>query len=79
MIDEKDINNEANAEAAVAAAENASGLDKWLHGLSPGQLAAVQATVNTVAEQRQETGYGAMSNNELRKDVSKRFGYSPKV
>ena len=76
MSDEK---TETAADETKAEGEKAGGFDKWVLGLTDEQLAAVKATVNTVAEQRQEPGYGAMSNNELRKDVSKRFGYNPKV
>lgn len=72
MSDEK-----TNTEADDAPeGDKGSAVEKWLNGLSDAQLAAVKATVNTVAEQRQEPSYGAMSDNELRATVRKKFGYS---
>ena len=70
MLDEKDVE---------PSPEEANTFDRWVHGLTDEQFAAVKATVNAVAEQRQQPTYSAMSDNEFREEVSKRFGFSPGV
>ena len=72
-------NETQKSDDAAEAVEAGGSFAERVTRLSDDQLQAVKQTVLSEAEKREQPPYGAMSNNELRKDVSKRFGYSPKV
>jgi hypothetical protein len=74
------VSNETQKPDGAAEAVEAGGtFAERVTRLSDDQLQAVRQTVLSEAEKREQPNYGGMTDQEFRKDVSKRFGFSPKV
>jgi hypothetical protein len=73
MTDDK----ETETEETAAPEESGKTFEEFVKGLSSAQLAAVKATVQTVAAEREGLNLSRMSDNEARAAIEKKYGFNP--
>jgi hypothetical protein len=57
--------------------DSANSFEQFVRTLSPAQLAAAKATVETIAAEQEGINLGRMNDNEARAAIEKKYGFSP--